>query len=216
MKILIINQHSKNHGDEAAGLALIRNLYKKGYTNITVSYNMEIPWNERCELKYKEITNLRPIKFNRFSYRAILLFNRFPCIITRIICLVFSDLRKEYIQIKNSDFIISAPGGVNLGLYHDPRYLWRLLVTKRLRKKYAIYSPSIGPFWENDKKYLNRSKEVLKGASFLSLRDQKSYEYAERLKVHFVKSIDTAFLENHYDIQLPEQLNSLINRKYVI
>lgn len=216
MKILIINQHSKNHGDEAAGLALIRNIYKKGYTNISVSYNMGYPWNEKCELKHKDIKHLVPIKFNRFSYRSLLIFNNFPCFLTKIFCLVFKELRKEYNQIKHSDLIISASGGVNLGLYRDSRYLWRLLIAKKIKKKYVIYSPSIGPFFENDKKYFKQAKAVLKGAAFLSLRDKKSYEYAEQFKVPFVKSIDTAFLENHNDIQLPEQLNLLVNNKYVI
>ena len=39
MKILIINQHSMNHGDEAAGKALIRTLYDRGFQDIAVSYN---------------------------------------------------------------------------------------------------------------------------------------------------------------------------------
>ena len=39
MKILIINQHTQNHGDEAACLALVRRLLAAGYSDITVSYN---------------------------------------------------------------------------------------------------------------------------------------------------------------------------------
>ncbi len=215
MKILIINQHSKNHGDEAAGLALIRKLYKEGYTNISVSYNMDFPCNDRCKLKYKDIKHITPIRLNRFNYKALVLFNKYPYFLTWILCMCSNELRKEYYHIKNSDIIISASGGVNLGLYHDERYLWKLLITKRLKKKYAIYSPSIGPFGD-DKNYLLRVKEVLSSASFLSLRDQKSYLYAEQLHVPFIKSIDTAFLEEHSATKLPEELNPFMFNKFVI
>lgn len=216
MRILIINQHSANHGDESACMALLRSLDKKGYNDVTISYNMSHNMSEKCKFRYKEVRNLSPIKFNYFSYKAINLYYKYSNVLTRLICLFDKELRKEYFAIRNADLIINAPGGANLGLYKDQRYLWRLLIAKRLKKKYAIYSTSIGPFDKNDKKYISRAREVLKGAFFLSLRDQKSYEYAEKFMVPYVKSIDTAFLETQSDIQLPDELNSLIPEKYLI
>lgn len=82
MKILIINQHSANHGDEAACMALLRSLDKQGYNDITISYNMNHLMSEKCKFKYKEVRNLSPIKINYYSNKAINLYNKFPNVLT--------------------------------------------------------------------------------------------------------------------------------------
>ena len=80
MKILIINQHTKNHGDEAAALALIRSLYENNYTDITVLYNMSTP-DERCFHKYKNVKHLLRKGIIRGTSRIIDFFMKYDMIV---------------------------------------------------------------------------------------------------------------------------------------
>lgn len=86
----------------------------------------------------------------------------------------------------------------------------------KLGKKYAFYSPSIGPFNKSNKKYMKLATQVLKKAEFVSLRDRQSYSFANDLGVDFKKAIDTAYLEKLVDFKLPKEVNELLPDKYVL
>lgn len=187
-KILLINQHSSNHGDEAAARALTALL-----TEVNADYS--ILYNASGEHFRLDL----PIAFREVrSTRAITIFEKLMIMISlnvpfQVLHGLFSrDVKAEYEMIRKADYVISMPGGANLGIYQDWRYLWRLLMAQRLRKKTAIYSTSIGPFRENRFKAL--AIKVLKDADWLSLRDAASIKYARDAKVDFEESIDTAFL----------------------
>jgi colanic acid/amylovoran biosynthesis protein len=217
MNILIVNQHTRNHGDEAAGLALIRSLYFSNFKDIALSYNGPIMnWNENCYIKHADIKQIEPYSGTRFRNRVIKIYFRYPSIFTKMFTLIFQDLRKEYKLIKQSDYIISAPGGPNLGKYKDLRYLWRLYTAFQLGKKYALYSPSIGPFPKDDMNYTKLAAKVLQNADFVSLRDKQSYSFAKELQVAFEKSVDTAFLEDHKNTKLPQEVSDLLPEKYIV
>ena len=213
MKILIINQHTKNHGDEAAALALIRSLYENNYTDITVLYNMSTP-DERCFHKYKNVKHLLRKGIIRGTSGIIDFFMKYPNFFTQKLPFLFSEIRRDYKAIKAADYIISAPGGVNIGLYRDTISLWRLIIALQLNKKVAIYSPSIGPFKSKDH-YTKWAKFVFDNVNFLSLRDMQSYVYAEKLNVAYQKSIDTAFLEDPV-CSIPSEVEELLPKKYVV
>lgn len=215
MKILFINQVSRNHGDEAACLALTRTLYDSGYKNITISYNNNHLWNERCFIKHKDVRQIWSIPVSKWERRSVKLYLIFPSIITKLIFFLFSNLRIQYNCIKNADFVVSMPGGPNLGKYEDIIYLWRIYVANKLGKRYAIYSPSIGPFNANKPYYVRRAKKVLSEANFVSLRDMQSYSYAQELGIKFHKAIDTAFLESP-DYALPKEIEVMLPEKYVV
>lgn len=215
MKFLLINQVTRNHGDEAACLALTRTLYESGYTNISISYNNNHPWNERCFIKYKDVSQIWSDPVSKWERRSVKLYLMFPSIITKLLVLLFSNLRFQYNCIKNADFVVSAPGGPNLGKYEDSIYLWRIYVANKLGKRYAIYSPSIGPFNANKHYYLKRAKKVLSESSFVSLRDMQSYLYAHELGISFRKAIDTAFLESP-DCVIPKEIELVLPEKFVV
>ncbi|MDA3780764.1 MAG: polysaccharide pyruvyl transferase family protein [Bacteroidales bacterium] len=217
MKILIINQATRNHGDEAAGKALIRSLYNNGHKNISVSYNDKInDWNENCFLNYKDVKQLPPIPYVKYSFFIILLHLFYSAFFGKIFINLFSNLKEEYRRIKEHDIIISAPGGPNIGKYKDLKYLWRIYVAYSLGKKYYIYSPSIGPFEAGDKRYVRVVRRIFRNSNFLSLRDAQSYSYANDLKVPFEKAIDTAFLESHSSIELPPEILEILPEKFVV
>jgi colanic acid/amylovoran biosynthesis protein len=187
-KILLINQHSSNHGDEAAGNALLSSL-KKDNEQFSILYNTV---NEKAILdfgiRFKTILLTHTIN----SFEKILILLTFFIPVKFIAILYPKVLRKEYQLIKENDIIISMPGGANLGLYSDWRYLWRLFVSWKLNKKIAIYSVSIGPFKNNI--FRRMTVRLLKNIDFLSLRDAQSHRIADNFKINYIKSIDTAFL----------------------
>lgn len=219
MKILIVNQHTQNHGDEAAGLALIRKLYENGYKDITVLYNItyleDIKTDyKRCFHLYKNVKHVLQKRNIRGIDRAVILYVENPNILTKYIGLIFSGLRREYKLIKKSEYVISAPGGASFGMHKSYRNLWRLMIAKNEKRKYAIYSPSIGPF-ENNDLFKNQVKNILFDADYLSLRDKKSYQFADELNVKYIKSIDSAYLDTVVD-KPPENIIEILPEKYIV
>ena len=213
MKILIINQHSMNHGDEA-GKALIRTLYDRGFQDIAVSYNMN-DFDASCLFKYKNVKQILPTKKKARGLDKITkLYLKCPCFITRFLTLMYLQRRREVKMIKEANIVISAPGGVNMGLYRDYGYVWRLKEVLYQGKSLVIYSPSIGPFTTNDF-FRKIAKEILTRSTFVSLRDTQSYRYAEDLSAHYIQSIDTAYLETPR-MDLPLELLNLLPKEYVV
>lgn len=211
--ILIINQHSQNHGDEAAGLALIRSLYQNGYRNITISYNIHCS-EDRALLKYQKVKQLPPAYYLRGTARIVRIALKFPWFITRSVLLALPQFRADYKAIKDADFIINAPGGVNMGLYKDYIYLWRLLCAVRLNKSCAMYSSSIGPF-DGSSKFTSLAQEVVRSVDFIALRDAQSCRYAKEMGRECVESIDTAFLESPV-ADIPHEIRVVLPAKYVV
>lgn len=219
MKILIINQHAGNHGDEAAGKGLLRNILKiKGLKveDITILYNSPSV-NEKEILDSRSVNIAGRLKMSFLEKILLILTFILPFCIVKFIIKNFTNgiLKKELELILNNSKIINAPGGINIGPYKDWRYLWRLYVSIKLKKDVAIYSISFGPLPDN---FLFRivSLYVLKNVQFLSLRDSKSHEFASKLNIPFIKSIDSAFLDEKVDIEIPKEINELIKKEYVV
>ena len=212
-KLLIVNQHSQNHGDEAAGLALIRSLHRAGFTDLTVLYNMHVT-DPACFLRCDGVKQVVPDGYVRGMSRLARLYLNYPCPLTRLLPFGFHRYRADYRALAAADWVINAPGGVNLGIYRDYVYLWRLEMARQLGKPLAIYSPSIGPLPPGDR-FTERARRVLAAAKFLSLRDAQSCRYAEELGLPFRRSIDTAFLETP-EPELPLELRQLLPASYVV
>jgi len=199
-KVLLINLHTSNHGDEAAGKALLNNL-------VDQEKIFSIIYNSRCgegipkfSLDFKESL----LSHAPTLYEKIMIILSFYIPIKFLYLFLSKNLKREYNLIKNHDKIISMPGGANLGLYADWLYLWRLHTSLALSKKTAVYSISIGAFKDNFFKRVTKS--VLSRLDFLSLRDAQSFRYADEMQLTYVKSIDTAFLEQPFikDFNLKE------------
>lgn len=142
MKLLIINQHTGNHGDEAAGKALIRKLLEnKNVSELTVSYNThDLSKEVFFEIKDSRVKHLETSSLDYIQSKGIkaklrkLALVLLPHAFTKYF---FNNLKliNEYNLIKSNDIIINGPGGVNLGPYQDWSYLWRLIVSLKLKKK---------------------------------------------------------------------------------
>ena len=216
MKILILNQHSSNHGDEAAGKALIRGLLNSGVkASVGVLYNVA----NLLEIeKFAVDDNIEHLFSGKTTFiDKVLLVLTFimPFGVVKYLYRFGSFTKYEYALMNSYDKIINGPGGVNIGPYKDWKYIWRLYVAIKLQKPVAIYSISFGPIPEE---YLFKkiSKYVLANATFVSLRDNKSQAYADELSISYIKSIDTAFLNNQPAVNLSEDLLESIGDNYAV
>jgi len=221
MNILIINQHTFNRGDEAAGKALIAAL-----THTREKFDLSVVYNSRTLVDKGSLIGVSVSPQARHYSCARTRYGQFLRMLTMILpfsrTLVKLDptLAQEYRLIEESDVIINAPGGVNIGPYRDWFYLWRLYMSIKRRKRVAIYSISFGPLPKGrgirDCVFNWISKRVLKRVSFLSLRDEKSQAYARELGLSYRPSADTAFLYDPRKDDIPHELNHLIAREFVV
>lgn len=191
-KVLLVNQHSSNHGDEAAAKGLTSDIEFNRYTT-SILYNtvnekakLDLGINFSKEMLTEEITFIEKM--------MIILTFIFP--VSLIKFFYHGVIKKEFLMIEDNDFVISMPGGANMGLYTDWRYLWRLYVAIKMKKKVAIYSVSYGPF--TNAFFKSKVKFVMSNVNFLSLRDAQSFRFADEMKLDYIKSIDTAFLRDGF------------------
>lgn len=215
-RLLVINQHASNHGDEAAGKAFLREIFKK-----EKKFKIGILYNSKTN-HVSDLLNVENLvdhhKYDDLSLvDKILMALTFimPFFIVRHLYIFGKTIKNEFTLLNANDKIINAPGGVNIGIYKDWRYLWRLYVSIKLKKETAIYSISFGPLPKNII-FASASKEVLKNVTFLSLRDSKSQKYADDLGIDYIKAIDTAFLNNQTEEELPSCLTDLPKSDFVV
>jgi len=217
VRLLIINQHAANHGDEAAGKALLRALDKENEIK-----QVDILYNKMNMLDEEKLTLETALCIIHHSAAILSLFDKafiilsflLPFWLIRILPKT-PCLKPEFKLIGNADIVVSAPSGVNIGPYRDWWYLWRLYVALKFHKPLGVYSISFGPIPKN-RLFKSVSVYVLRKAKFISLRDKQSQAYAEEYNIEYVPSIDTAFLDNTFSKNLPTEITSMSDRGYVV
>lgn len=217
MKVTIINQPLKNRGDEAAHRSLVRNLAKAipdvqisviflGYDKKSINEMIVLCDNVQYVAVHETRGTYRIMRFALKFHLERLVISIVPC------------LREYFSFVKNADYVISAPGGICLGGFQNWGHLILLQFTKKLNKKIIYYSRSIGPFPEttNENKLFKKfSLDLLKYFSFLSVRDSKSMQLLDELKIPYFPSIDTAFLDNP-DVSVPLEVKNAISENYIV
>lgn len=201
MKLLIIEQPLGNRGDESAHRGLINKLIEGyPYAQITILF---------YGVKESSIDEFRVLSPN-VEYVNIPIVSRRIFSIDRMIkaaqmfklpyaMYLYPFMRKVLKFYKQADYVLCAPGGINLGGFQDWRHVAFLYMAKLEKKKVIYFARSIGPFKENrcrDRRFNKLSKELLSYFSFISLRDYYSQAIADDWGVKAVKTIDSAFL--HY------------------
>lgn len=189
VKLLIINQHTSNRGDESALRGLLSKLDPSDY-EVSILYNgSQKKGTFSLERKIKEyVLSEHMTRLDKFF---LILTFFLPLFIIKGIA--SPQMKKEIYLIDKADLVVNSPGGANLGLYKDWIYLWRLHISKKLQKKVAVYSISFGPF-PPFSIFTYLAKNTLKKLDFISLRDAQSFRYANNIGVDFIKSIDSAYL----------------------
>jgi coenzyme F420 hydrogenase subunit beta len=194
LRILILNAHWGNRGDEAAIRAMIDSLrteipVKKMWVMVMAQRAEQFPYDdiERLEIypKWTKL-DLADAVFN------ILTFGRFS----------LNKRGREFLRVINeADVVIHAPGGPSIGdLYGGGLlgylYLYRLLIAKVFKKKLLFfYAPSMGPFSGRLRNWAR--KLILKRADAIILRDEISLGYLrDQLGLEACVALDAAFQNN--------------------
>lgn len=217
-EIVIINQPLSNRGDEAAHRSLMRALDREfPDTHFTVLFFkqneddiIEFVVNS-ARISYLNITGYG--KGVGFIQRWTLRFNFI------FLSFLHPTIRKYANVLKQADIVICAMGGINMGGFQDWDHIFNLLLAKYYKKKLIYYSRSFGPF--PDKTQWNRvfrkySYKLLNSFDFLSIRDRKTAELADKLKLSYIQSIDTAFLDTP-NAEIPiDIINAINNEEYIV
>ena len=215
-KILILNAHWNNRGDESAVRALIEGL---NYPSNNISIQIVSPVVKQFPYKddYAKLIPLYP-RFRNIPeiILAILTKGRF----------IYSNEGKIFFKtVQESDYIIHAPGGPSIGdiySFSEILYILRYLVVLRFGKKFIIAAPSVGPF---NKKIRNIfRKKIFNSAEHIILREEISQNYLNTLlpQNKSIVTLDMAFckklnLEDYNKKLLKnEELNEFLKSNNVI
>lgn len=197
MNILIVNQPTGNRGDESAHRALVRSLVQR-FPNDSIDIVFVGESRERVKPIIVKSENVSYHTFPIKKGRSGLPLLAFKWHLERLFMFLIPPYRHLYSFIKKADYIICAPGGICMGGFMNWEHILILKTVLRNNKPLAYYSRSFGPFSENNKiqrLFFNESKKILNSFDFLSIRDKKTMDLANKMNLTYVPSIDTAFLE---------------------
>ena len=218
MKILILNQPTSNRGDEAAHRSLVRGLNRLfPEAKVTVFFTQVIQDNvnqmmvDSSQNKYVNVcSSIRGSSFaERWGLRLGL----------RTLASLHPAHRLLVKYIRDADVVVCAPGGICMGLFQSWGHIYNLDLALLCHKKVAYYSRSFGPFpietqWNRIFKKI--SYHLLNRFDFISIRDAKTMQLADKIGLSYIPSIDTAFLDTPR-VELPDDLKKIIgNKEYVV
>lgn len=217
MNILIINQPTKNRGDEAAHKAFVRTLLQETNHTFTVLFiDEDEKVIEQMKVNDSRVQYVNEHLFLRkgktFAVKISLMLNLVSLV------LVHPAFRIVNRYIKKADYVICAPGGISLGAFRNWEHLCFLLLAQK-NKRTAYYSRSFGPFSEKnilEKIYNKYSYKVLKSFDYISVRDQKTMDLAEQMNVRYFRSIDSVFLDSKLRADIPVELADSLGNNYCV
>lgn len=217
-KIVIVNQPTKNRGDEAAHKSFVRAL-RNNFTEseiIVVFHGEEQGTINAMALKDSCV---KYININKFKYGYVFIV-RLCMLIHMPQLAIFHPVGFMYLKnLLFADYIICAPGGISMGRFKNWSHVFVLYLARWLRKKTAYYSRSFGPFEKStyvDKLYYYYSNKILNGFDYLSIRDSITIRIAEDMNLSYNKSIDSVFLDC-VNLSVPKEIISIIEGgKYIV
>lgn len=185
--ILIINQHSQNYGDDAAGTALVNRLLSSDkVSKIDIIYNS---CNVAIPVKDERVIHNLDISLRRVGIPELIrfsLFGNFSFFRTK------SDVLGKWLSIiDDSTHIYVAPCGANIGIYKDWLFLYRIYMVIKRKKTPIFHYNTIGK--SGNFLFDLLSKMVLK-KSKIFVREIKSKEYIEKLGMEVSYGPDSAFM----------------------
>lgn len=202
MKIVIVNQHTCNRGDEAAGRAVIESLtntFPDATIDVLYRFLGEYPPIDKNtdkvhhypEFKYKYNKHFLLPLYLEIGFNFILGFFRFKRG-------YIGNSGKLYKKIANADIVVNAPTGPNIGdIYHDKFYMLNLIFSIISGKKTFMYGSSVGPF--NTPWVKKWAKFIFEGMKVVCVREDISLKYLKNLNLknkYITSSIDAAIQRN--------------------
>lgn len=219
MKIIVINQPLRNRGDEAAHKALFRTLANCKEIEIEILFTH----NQKEDIKDFNV-NLPNVKYTIISEPHKGYVKIFHLIIKRKINILryFHPLIRKICKIyQSADVVMCAPGGICMGKFQNWEHIFLLWIAKLMKKKIAYYGRSFGPFpmqTAENRIFKERSMQLLRSFNFISIRDAKTMELADKLSLKYIRTTDSAFLNNASDYikEIPEQLTLIFQKKFIV
>ncbi|MCP4117809.1 MAG: hypothetical protein GY737_20905 [Desulfobacteraceae bacterium] len=206
MKVLLMSLAVSNRGDEAIGRSMLEALINTGLiSEITILYNGTISPEEKITLladyPHVKINHRSSKRLNFWERKVIYLTFLLPFVLSKLLIKTSSSLREESKLIQESDRVINAPGGVDIGPYKSWNLLWRLFVSQELKKPTAFYARSYGPLPEaegfKNKLFRKTAKSILGNLDYVSLRDTGSQYYANHNDITHKPTVDCVFLDRN-------------------
>lgn len=181
MKYLIINQHTNNFGDDAAGVALVKRLLQNGH-EVDVIYL----WNKSGTKLPINDQNVRHHTLYSLS-RDSLILNMYEFLAGKKTC-YFANLK---MLSKQADFVLISPCGANIGIYKDWCFLFCVCLARIFNKNVVFHLNTIGESNSNIFNFLAR--RVLKKCT-LFVREKASVDFLKKINMNAILGVDTAFL----------------------
>lgn len=181
-KILIVNQHGSNRGDEAACRGMLYGLKRfipnAEFTILTIHPPLCLDSIDGVTLL--ENLPLRGLK----KWQAI------RCLLRYLVSFytglkTTSQMANVFAAFKQADLIISAPAGPYIGdlyLWSEIETLFHIALGTLTSSPVMIYAPSMGPF--RKKKRNQWRKRILERVDLITVREAISAEYLTGLGIH--------------------------------
>jgi polysaccharide pyruvyl transferase WcaK-like protein len=216
LKILVINQHTANFGDDAAGVTMATHL-RHQFPDAEMHFVYNWPWDKS--------------KFVAIPYEDSLTFHHHEIIIQKTdlkdaIIYLASKFIPFIIQVKpkttlsaylnlvkTSNFVIVSPGGSNIGIYRDWICLFRVLIAVLEKKETIFHLNSIG---KSGNLIFDLISQFVLKKSQVFVRESKSHEVLNKWGIPNVRGVDTALslpADSHHlleDIKIDMDEESII------
>ena len=205
MKILIINQHANNFGDEAAAIALIEQL-KRRLPNCIIYIN----YLGKGTIRYNSSGLVHmSSRIKNIGIKNIIL----KMISNKInVPYIGNAALEEYTKILDeADYIFVSPSGADLGHYNGWSALINILLVQSYNKKVIFYLNSIDE--ANNFIFELIKRRVLK-KSKVYVREKRSLMYLSKIGIESKFGVDTAFLLHNNSKSNEKKYISLIYTKY--
>ena len=201
-KIVLVNAHWNNRGDEAALRAII-----DGILENTENVHITIIFKDKgniVQFPYKEQVDYVTARYlQEYMQMRLAIFSQ-----GKIGCDL--EMRKVINTIEHADLVVYAPGGAVV----SDRFWWKkqleyLFPIAYAQKKHIpvfFAAPSIGPF-SKTYKYRNR---VLKRVDAICVRESISYQELKKegLEKNVTVTIDSAFLNDISKTQMEKEMKN--------
>jgi colanic acid/amylovoran biosynthesis protein len=179
MKALIVNQHTNNYGDDAAGVALVNQLLEKGF-QVEIIYL----WNEsRSKL---------PVESSEVEHHESRFLSRKNLVNEFTTYLLGKNGYFKFLteKVKSSDCVFVSPCGANIGIYKDWSFLACVLISVKAGGNVIFHLNTLGK--SNSFLFNYIATRVLRNCTIF-VREYASLKYLSSKKINAVEGVDTAF-----------------------
>lgn len=199
-RVAIVNQHTNNYGDDAAGVALVRAVIQSlGARSIDIFYvwhksGSGLPVDEdRCQHHFlSDLSGEQDMRPRLALSAASRLLLRRPA---------RPDIRRLVETCREADVVFVAPAGSNIGIYKDWTYLFVLLALVAEGIRPVFCQNTVG---ESNSWIFNRTALHVLRRSQLFVREAASERWLASQGLSSYLGVDTALLLARPEVTAPD------------